>query len=788
MASAPVVAADDHPRRLADPRIDLYSEGDNMHPIPAPQTGDPRPDRLRLLGFAALVALAGFGLAAAGGAPRLPSGLPRLEQVLAVLSGTTIPVEALVLMLIDVAWLTWGWIVGSLTLELAVTLAEAAAHGADWVRSLRRLADRMTLPLVRRAVAAAFAVQVLSRAVPLASAEPLPPPEVGLVASSNTHTVAGSTVPAFNAPASTATYVVRGGDTLWSIAHQAYGSGTAYRRLVEANVGRRMPDGQIFTAQGVIRPGWELLVPTPTVNIDEVDGQRWYTVGAGDTLSAIAAMVLGDDLRWRELFELNRAASSPDGKHSLTDPNVIWPGLRLRLPDETAQSEAPPEPAVTELVAASTTPSETPPVAATPEDAPADAAPEQFDRQPPLLRAPHDFEPVALEPADVAEVVPDDVAAPADSNSTLPAKPMPDELPTVPFALGGIGLAALTGVALGARRLRRLRPLPHEPENEVVVEGGFAEAQLTHELARGLHGVAFDPLTAIVAQLYQFLNEYNLGNVSVVVARHGCSATTLTLAAGLSEQTLLVDLAPVFAARLEAEAEAWVSADQDVDLRLVRLRRTRLLPAADAPIVETPWLMPLGVLYDRQTYWTAWPSLGNLLVASLPGHGADTILTSLVATLTARRSPEQMRIWMIAQRRALPAPLFDVPHLVQVVDPGDDDAVAQLADRLRAEIDVRSAQRPQGDLVVVVPELTSLGEQGALFGLLAAHGNTATAGMRIIAATGCPEASLLSPLMAHFDSRMVLRMKDEETSVALLGVADAAFLGGGGRLLVRLDS
>src|SRR5438105_12011703 len=34
---------------------------------------------------------------------------------------------------------------------------------------------------------------------------------------------------------------------------------------------------------------------------------------------------------------------------------------------------------------------------------------------------------------------------------------------------------------------------------------------------------------------------------------------------------------------------------------------------------------------------------------------------------------------------------------------------------------------------------------------------------------------------------MVLRMQDEETSVALLGVADAAYLGGGGRLLLRLD-
>jgi DNA-binding SARP family transcriptional activator len=83
--------------------------------------------------------------------------------------------------------------------------------------------------------------------------------------------------------------------------------------------------------------------------------------------------------------------------------------------------------------------------------------------------------------------------------------------------------------------------------------------------------------------------------------------------------------------------------------------------------------------------------------------------------------------------------------------------------------------------------LTVLGEQAARLALLAAHGTADTAGVRIIAATSCPEASLLSPLLAHFETRMVLRMQNEETSVALLGVTDAAFLGGGGRLLVRLD-
>src|SRR5207302_9671657 len=142
------------------------------------------------------------------------------------------------------------------------------------------------------------------------------------------------------------------------------------------------------------------------------------------------------------------------------------------------------------------------------------------------------------------------------------------------------------------------------------------------------------------------------------------------------------DVAAVLAARLEAQAEAWSSAGRDVLLRLVRLRRTRLLPSAVAPAAESLWLVPLGVLDDRQTYWAAWRSLGNVLVASLPGHGADTIVTSMLAALTARRSPEQLRIWLIAQPRALPAPLFDVPHVVECIDPADDVGVARLVDQL----------------------------------------------------------------------------------------------------------
>ena len=254
-----------------------------------------------------------------------------------------------------------------------------------------------------------------------------------------------------------------------------------------------------------------------------------------------------------------------------------------------------------------------------------------------------------------------------------------------------------------------MRPLPQEPESEVVVEGGFAEAQLAQDFTRGVHGVGFDPVAALVRQVENFLHEYNLSNPGVVAVRHGRSATTITLKASLAEQPILVDLAPVLAERLQADASAWVSADQDVVVRLARLRRTRLLPTADA-LMESPCLVPLGVLYDRQVYSAAWSSLGHVLVASLPGHGADTILTSLVATLTARRSPEELRVWIIGSSRSLPAPVFDLPHLERVVDPTDPSALQQAADDLRAEVDQRAVhQRSADDVADEVDRSAGLG-------------------------------------------------------------------------------
>jgi len=108
-------------------------------------------------------------------------------------------------------------------------------------------------------------------------------------------------------------YVVKRGDTLWDIASATMGNPVLWPTLYEAN-------RSVISRPNLIHPGQTLVIPTVTSRSPR--GTR--TVRRGDTLWDIAQSVYGDPLRWKDLYEANRAI--------ISNPNLIHPGQTLVLP------------------------------------------------------------------------------------------------------------------------------------------------------------------------------------------------------------------------------------------------------------------------------------------------------------------------------------------------------------------------------------------------------------------------------------------------------------------------
>jgi nucleoid-associated protein YgaU len=136
------------------------------------------------------------------------------------------------------------------------------------------------------------------------------------------------------------TYTVQPGDTLVKIAARFYGDDDshAFSHIAEVNTGQVMNDGRTFSDPSVIQPGWMLVIPEPTYSIADEDGERVYTVQSGDTLAGIAARLLGDANRWPEVDAINQEAQLVAGPTLAGNPDLIWPGMQLRLPAVSSSS------------------------------------------------------------------------------------------------------------------------------------------------------------------------------------------------------------------------------------------------------------------------------------------------------------------------------------------------------------------------------------------------------------------------------------------------------------------
>jgi DNA-binding SARP family transcriptional activator len=130
--------------------------------------------------------------------------------------------------------------------------------------------------------------------------------------------------------ASAADLDLRAGISAWTPSHHILTPATADHAACDALLRHAFGDTPMHTDAPALGH-----TPTaaddPSPQLDSATVGETYQVKHGDTLWAIARHRLGDARRWRTIFQLNEGRLQRDGRR-LTDPRLILPGWRLRLP------------------------------------------------------------------------------------------------------------------------------------------------------------------------------------------------------------------------------------------------------------------------------------------------------------------------------------------------------------------------------------------------------------------------------------------------------------------------
>ena len=108
-------------------------------------------------------------------------------------------------------------------------------------------------------------------------------------------------------------YAVEAGDTLWTIAQEAYNNDADWQKIYDANKGTIGPDPHSLTV------GTVLYIP-------QLQGQsRAYAVKAGDSLWTIAQRLYGNGESWQKIYDANKQVIGPD-------PIALQVGMVLHIP------------------------------------------------------------------------------------------------------------------------------------------------------------------------------------------------------------------------------------------------------------------------------------------------------------------------------------------------------------------------------------------------------------------------------------------------------------------------
>lgn len=394
----------------------------------------------------------------------LPNGLPTWDRVWEMLTGPDTGEVFLGVLVLGGA-VAWAQLLAGFAVEIAA-LARGRAlpriRGIRWAQTVTGmlLAIVFGASTATAVVPAASAQQLVTTARPVAGDAPA----VHVQLSEAAPTAVAER--ALQAAPGQRSYVVRPSDSLIRIAAEQLGDENRYREIFEANRGVPQADGHALTDVALLRPGWVLTLPgdAESAVVGEV------RVRSGDTLSGIARDHLGDASRYREIFDINFGRPQ-SGRMPLAEPDVITPGMVLRLqqPATADQAEPPERPKPPEITEGDETTSSAPPTSS-----------------PTTQKA-------IPQPPDT----PDEPPATVDTSGEDDADTDGELL----LSIGSIGALTASGVLaiLGARRWhthRRRRPghrMPHLHPTDLETTLRIAEEPGTvHLLDRGLRTLAAD--------------------------------------------------------------------------------------------------------------------------------------------------------------------------------------------------------------------------------------------------------------------------------------------------------
>lgn len=240
------------------------------------------------------------------------------------------------------AWIAWAVMAFCLVTEIV-----AAARGvrAPQLRGLGA-GQQLASQLVASAAMLFAVAQPLSITLTTPPAQAHEVTDVQLAAAPAAHDelvaegVPEPRLPVEAVPA-TESYTTRAHDSLWKIAETQLGDGTRFTEIVELNPDL-FPSGPKFLTAGTVL---QLPANEPAAAGEPDDAP--YVVAPGDTLWDIADEELGDSTRYDEIFEASNDIVQPDGR-TLTDPDLIYPGWELEIPDEAPPVAVDPEEPVPE--------------------------------------------------------------------------------------------------------------------------------------------------------------------------------------------------------------------------------------------------------------------------------------------------------------------------------------------------------------------------------------------------------------------------------------------------------